>query len=298
MKKALILLFTVLFSTTLIMADTNEGSSVRVTFSFEPNLIDPGDVFIINVNVIKGELETKGKITAILPDGFEAAELESEGGTFSFNERIVTISWKNMPVPEEFTVSFEVQSDTSTSGSYSISGRFGYVQDDQNKVINIPTERLLVGKELAGGTVITVKGEGDEKKIRTYTSEQSQELTSTVSAAEIREVSGVDLTEGEGDPAPPEPEKPKVYYRLQIFTDTKEVDTEKYKKKYKMEEDIHVIKDRTKYIYAIGEFQNYKEANAFKREMTGKKFVKTALVVGDQNGNYMSASKIKKILGE
>lgn len=275
-------------------ADTEAGS-VHASYSFEPNLIDPGETFTITVHIVKGEMEVKGKVTTLLPEGFTANEIETEGGIFSFENRMATISWKNLPVPNEFYVSFEVETSEDATGSYSISGRFSYFEDDQMKLVNIPAERVVIGKEL-GGNVITIKGEGDGDEIRTILPSDSADNTAT-SAAEIREAAGVS-TVGSSEEEKPVEEKPEVYYRLQIFTDTKEIDLEKYKKKNKIDEDIYVIKDRTKRIYAIGQFQSYKEANAYKREMAGKKYVKTALVVGDQHGQYLSASKVKKLLGE
>ena len=76
--------------------------------STAPQLINPGDEFMVRVSIDKGALKKGAVLQQIIPDGLSASEIESEGAQFYFENQMVRFVWDNIPTKSMLVVSYKL----------------------------------------------------------------------------------------------------------------------------------------------------------------------------------------------
>ncbi len=110
-----------------------------------PEQIKSGEVFLVEVTISKGDHEGFAKWQQKLPEGFIATVKESRGATFSFKNQEVKMIWMALPAEENITISYEVKTDVSLKGSYSLSGKFSYLEENERKDVEAEAKTIKIG---------------------------------------------------------------------------------------------------------------------------------------------------------
>lgn len=138
----------VLFSLNLIFLVAYKfffGGDVEVKQNI-PDKVASGEKFTIEITFTKGEREGFAKWQQDLPEGFIASAGETAGATFSFKRNTVKLIWMALPENESFTVSYEVQTDPSLSGTFDLNGKFSYIEENERKDISSAVKSIVVGE--------------------------------------------------------------------------------------------------------------------------------------------------------
>ena len=96
-----------------------------------------GNDYTITVKINKGNLHGFARYADVLPEGASASEVDSHGGTFSFNDHQMKIVWDNMPSDSIITLSYKIRVSGNTFGSEKLDGKFSYVENSDPKKINV-----------------------------------------------------------------------------------------------------------------------------------------------------------------
>ncbi len=112
-----------------------------------PSDINPGDEFVVELQIDKGDIDGFAKIQLDLPEGMLAEDVDANGGQFSFNDGKVKILLWNLPTEQSFDVKFKVKVSPSFTGEINLEGKFSYIVDNERQVVsftqqssNKPTE--------------------------------------------------------------------------------------------------------------------------------------------------------------
>ncbi len=154
MIKYLVLLFNMLG---MILFRAFFVEDVTVTQNM-PAKANPGDEITVEITVKKGALAGVGHIKQEIPEGFTATVVEAKGAAFKFLEadKIVKFTWVSLPGDAEFTVSYKLKIPAAAKGSFSIGGRFSYIENNDKKTVEMNAVQLQVGEGTAVVSTPTV----------------------------------------------------------------------------------------------------------------------------------------------
>jgi len=121
------------------------GGDVQVTQVY-PEQVTAGEKFNVEVIINKGEHEGFAKWQQELPEGLVASSIESEGATFSFKRNTVKLIWMALPDQESFVIKYQIETDPTLSGTFSIDGKFSFIEDNERRDVAAATHLLLVNE--------------------------------------------------------------------------------------------------------------------------------------------------------
>jgi len=115
--------------------------------STAPQLVKPGDEFMVRVSIDKGALKKGAVLQQIIPDGFSASEAESEGAQFYFENQMVRFVWDNIPTKSMLVVAYKLKASETLIGMKKIQGTFIYAQNNNTAQINLPANIIYVSND-------------------------------------------------------------------------------------------------------------------------------------------------------
>lgn len=116
-----------------------------------PKNAKPGETFTVQVTIHKGDYKDFARFLQKLPEGFVAAEDESDGAKFLFENGEVKFIWYSTPSKKDLKISYKVTAPASASGDVQITGKYSYVDNGSSTAIQ--TEPLTIAFD--GGTTAT-----------------------------------------------------------------------------------------------------------------------------------------------
>ena len=114
-----------------------------------PKEVKPGESFVVELTVNKGNLNGFANLQQFLPNGFTAASIQTHGATFSFQDHLVKFVWIDLPVEKSFKISYRVSTDLAASGLKTLNGEFSYIEGDKTNKITMTPSVLQLNSELA-----------------------------------------------------------------------------------------------------------------------------------------------------
>jgi len=102
-----------------------------------PPEVNAGSEFEVKITFNKGELEGFSRFQQSIPAGLTAQSGTSSSADFSFSEKRVRLIWLRTPQPEEITVTYRVKVDERLKGTFSLSGKFSYIDNNERKSVDI-----------------------------------------------------------------------------------------------------------------------------------------------------------------
>lgn len=98
------------------------------------------------VSITKGELNNFAKYQIELPEGAVAEEVESRGGTFSYENKRAKIVWVIAPPDSVFTISMKLITGPLT-GPANIEQKFSYIVDGNRKEVDAVSLKIYIYKQ-------------------------------------------------------------------------------------------------------------------------------------------------------
>lgn len=153
------------------------GQNVDATSDF-PTEVTPSTEYTVSIKITKEDIDGFAKVEQELPVGFESAEpLETQGATFTFKDQKVKFIWMALPPASEITVKYKVKTSANISGSYSVTGRFSYIHNNERTNLDIPETNGKVQEEIVENNTTTTtepeKTEEPEVKTPSFTAARS-----------------------------------------------------------------------------------------------------------------------------
>ncbi len=102
---------------------------------------------LFEVVITKGELNNFAKYQIELPEGVVAEEVESRGGTFTYENKRAKIVWVIAPLDSVFSISMKLITGPLT-GAASIEQKFSYIVDGNRKETDAPSKKIFIYKQV------------------------------------------------------------------------------------------------------------------------------------------------------
>ncbi len=110
-----------------------------------PELVAPGDDYVVEITITKGEINSYIKFSQKLPPHFKATEIDSKGGDFTFEDSIIRIVWFFPPANNELIFSYKVSVPKDASGLKKIGGKIYYFFNTNREVFNFEKKYITIG---------------------------------------------------------------------------------------------------------------------------------------------------------
>lgn len=147
----MIKLFTLFNLAGLLLFNMFFAGDITITQDL-PARIEPGSEVRVTVTVNKDQITGFAKLQIDLPPGFSATAIETRGASFTFAEGKAKFIWMALPAQPSFKVSYSLSADASTSGTYPITGRMSYIEDNERKTADMAQGSILVGNASLAST--------------------------------------------------------------------------------------------------------------------------------------------------
>jgi hypothetical protein len=130
-----------------VMAFLGIGSIFQsgVTLTMQvPNEVIAGSEFEVKVNIQKGDLESFSRFQQDLPAGLTATSSQTSNADFSFEDKRVRLIWLRLPQQDEFSVVYRIKVDERLKGSFSIDGKFSYIDQNERKSVSAVSQPITI----------------------------------------------------------------------------------------------------------------------------------------------------------
>lgn len=124
-------------------------ANVITVTSDMPDTIQYGATVPVTITINKGDIEGFGRFTCTLPKEYIAT---SEDQNFTFENNTVTLVWVMLPESDAFSFTFNVIVPEKTKSSFTLVGKFGYVQDNEKRFAELTPRSIKVTDN--GGSII------------------------------------------------------------------------------------------------------------------------------------------------
>lgn len=163
-------------------------SSPGIVFSrsLSSSNLKPSESTTVKLTVGKKGISGFGKITEILPEGFTAEEIQSNGAIFSVLNDEVRFLWMTLPASDSFEITYKLVAGTQL-GEQSIKGSFSYVEGTKTRLNSTVTTSMEVRSEEVVASTATVPTSGTTETVNEETETVDVVVDATTVAAEAAE---------------------------------------------------------------------------------------------------------------
>ncbi|HEX2396003.1 MAG TPA: hypothetical protein VHI78_11705, partial [Bacteroidales bacterium] len=102
-----------------------------------PSEVQAGSEFDVKITLNKGNLDGFSRFQQSIPAGLTVSPVVSSNADFSFSEKRVRFIWLRIPENDEITFSYRVKIDERLKGTFNLSGKFSYIENNERKSVDI-----------------------------------------------------------------------------------------------------------------------------------------------------------------
>ncbi|MBZ0205564.1 MAG: hypothetical protein K8H89_04520 [Flavobacteriales bacterium] len=144
----MIKLFTLFNVVGLFLFNMLLGSDVSIVQNM-PERIDPGTEVRVTVTVTKAQISGFAKLQIDLPPGFTATAIDTRGASFTFADGKAKFIWMALPTQSSFKVSYTLSADADANGTFPVTARLSYIEDNERKTADMAPATITVGSGTA-----------------------------------------------------------------------------------------------------------------------------------------------------
>jgi hypothetical protein len=279
-----------------------------------PYKYQTGNDIMVNILVYKRDMNKFAKIEEKIPAGFDAVEVESREGLFTFKEGVAKFVWMNLPPEKGFTVSYRLIPEASKGiDDLQIDGKLSYILEGRNITIDVIQKDVYLSgisnaniealmKSLETGEDLTigkpVQAQQEETKLPPVKEVKPVEEDKPVEEEKpvVREAS-TSSTGSAGIPSNQRlPVQDGIYYRVQLAATSRFSDASKTFAANNLSRPVLVERHNGLYKYTVGSFSTYSQASDFRSTVLSRG-IKGAFVVAYRNGKRINVMDARRATG-
>ena len=116
-----------------------------VTFQIQaPAEVVAGTEFEVTITIQKGNLESFSRLQQSFPAGLKASPYLSSNADFTFEEKRARFIWLRLPSENEFSVVYKIKADERLKGTFSIDGKFSYIDENERKSVSMISQPIVI----------------------------------------------------------------------------------------------------------------------------------------------------------
>jgi len=128
------------------------SSDVNVSMNL-PSTANAGDEILVELTIVKGDVEGFARFQQDLPVGFTAVPRQTANGDFKFEDQTIKIQWMRVPLDREFVISYAIRVAATVSGNFNFDGKFSYIVNNGVQTASLASKSItIIGDETLAGT--------------------------------------------------------------------------------------------------------------------------------------------------
>ena len=109
-----------------------------------PQEVTAGTEFEVRITVNKGDVESFSRFQQIIPAGLSASSYLSSNADFTFEDKRIRMIWLKLPEADEFTFIYKVKVDERLKGTFSVGGKFSFIEDNERKSVTLTSQSITI----------------------------------------------------------------------------------------------------------------------------------------------------------
>lgn len=226
----------------------------------------------VEVKIKKPGIKGFAKYQEVLPAGYNAKGVKTNGSSFSVSDGKAKFVWVSLPPEDEMIISYVLEKSESASADAKLeNGEFSYLESDQTKKIKMPVESIKAGSASSEPVV-------NNNATTTQTQEAVPQQTTAVTTAEPVVNNNNNTNTEPAKNTTPEPvvtntvakKEGNVQYAVQVGAFRNAIQSEVLSKKFNISETIKSEMAEGFSKFMVGNFGEYKEARNHREDMKQK----------------------------
>lgn len=258
----------------------------------------------VNLLINKEARQKFAKIEEQVPKGYKAVSVEPRESIFTFKDGTAKFLWMNLPSDSYFTVSYKLVAENPNLPPPSLNGKFSYLEGEKTISVDIrqtdrdvasirPDELGDLINSLPSAPLAETTGRQTEE-VKTTT---TQEVAETKPPKEERKPRTQSRESKQNQANMLEPEE-GIYYRVQLAAGHKNVDIERYFKKYNLDKEVRKEFHEGWQKYSVGSFPVYREARDYRVHIWNTTVIDDAFVSAYNNGKRITVQEALMIANQ
>ncbi len=236
-------------------ANNTSSNSILEDVTCNREISKSGDDFIVKIDINKGNNSGFARVKEIVPNGFEAEEMEKSGAVFKFVDNNVKFLWTNLPENKStITIKYKLKRTSAPAGTYNLDGEFSgefLIVNDVPKTVKIPTGKL------------TVEGDGEilvENNTDNNTNDNNNKIENSENTSNENKTNNEVANNNENTTTIVQNNNTNITYKVQVLAAHKTVSNNYIKKRYGYSGSVALENHEGWVKYTTGSFGIYKEA--------------------------------------
>ena len=109
-----------------------------------PQEVTAGTEFEVRITVNKGDVESFSRFQQVIPAGLSASSYLSSNADFTFEDKRIRMIWLKLPEADEFTFIYKVKVDERLKGTFSVGGKFSFIEDNERKSVTLTSQSITI----------------------------------------------------------------------------------------------------------------------------------------------------------
>src|ERR1700741_640347 len=109
-----------------------------------PSTVAPGQTIDVDFTLNKGTISGFAKFQMDLPVGFNASNVDSKSGNFTFENQRVKIVWVSIPSEPAFTFKFKISVPSNALNVCTVTAKFFYLENNVKKEVEMPAHTMKI----------------------------------------------------------------------------------------------------------------------------------------------------------
>lgn len=219
----------------------------------------------VEVKIKKPGIKGFAKYQEVLPAGYNAKGVKTNGSSFSVSDGKAKFVWVSLPPEDEMIISYVLEKTGSASADAKLEGgEFSYLESDQTKKVKMPVEAIKAGTstEPVANTTNPIATPQQTTAVATTEPVVNNTNTSTepVKNTTTEPVATNTAAKKEGN----------VQYRVQVGAFRNAIEPSVLSKKFNISENIKSEMAEGYSKFMVGGFPEYKEARNHREDMKQK----------------------------
>jgi hypothetical protein len=267
---------------TAVQNPTEPNSTVMCVRALSKGATD--NEFNVQVKIKKPGIKGFAKYQEILPAGFTAKGVATNGSSFSVSDGKAKFVWVSLPADDEMIITYVLEKSASVATDASIAGEFSYLENDLTKKVKVPAELIKVTGDVVASNVTTnntpttsaVTDNTTKTDVVATNTSQTNVVADNTTQTNNTNTSKTDNTTTNNTVVAKK--EGSVAYHVQIGAFTNAIASDVLAKKFNINDKIKSEMAEGFSKFMIGNFGEYKEART-NRETMKDKGCRSAFVV-------------------
>jgi hypothetical protein len=259
-----------------------------------PKVIGKGEELLVTIIINKPNIFGAGTIRQDLPKGVKIVDYDVKGAKITLSNQIVSIFWYELPTVSEVKITYLLNTSEVELGTYNINGIFTFYKNHRAELLSFKNQLIveesdpLIHRQNSERNNYN-SSQDDRVKQIIYDRQNNQDQYNKKAVERNYSNNNNSYSDQNRNRSTISGSYDNVEFRVQIRAKYgSRLSITALKSRYAIDEEIYEDNYKGYYIYTVGSFRNYEDADAMKNSIR-RSSIPDAFVVAFRNGKRLTS---------